>query len=511
MAQLFPTSTAGSGGDDPRSWLVETLLALPDGWTLLTDRHIGGEHAVHIVLIHPDIGVALIDAAPRDPAAALGAFRADLEAQRFAEFYPGDLPIVGLSIAPEEIAEIGDRLAAAFEAAPRLTIADGDWADAVIEVLLTPADLPMAPVHEPIPESEPVHQPAAEEPIPEPEPIDEPTVEEPIPEPEPAPVYEPAADERLEPAPEMPAPLPLDMPSLDSPMRPMMLEWPFEPREQPRARPGYGRWAAAAAALLLFCGVGLAAWTIGEREQAPADAALPSQEAEAPVPPQLPASEQKAADARPAATPTPAPPPVPPAKPVILAAKPLASPPPAAPTPTPVEPLPVILAAKPLAPLPPAAPKPTPVEPLPQIAANEAASTPPPAKAVSPPPAARPSAPARTLATAPRPSREARLTPARRHPAETERGPPIDATDLPPLEPATRAEPPADRPGSGSSVTAAAPPIAITPAAQTAPEQRECRPYTAETPIAGRGLAVQGIACRDADGAWRLVSEVPLR
>ena len=41
--------------------------------------------------------------------------------------------------------------------------------------------------------------------------------------------------------------------------------------------------------------------------------------------------------------------------------------------------------------------------------------------------------------------------------------------------------------------------------------RRECRPYTANSTLAGNGIAVQGIACRDGDGQWRLVSEVPLR
>src|SRR5579862_5362382 len=148
MAQVFPMRPAGSGGDDAQSPLVETLLALPDPWVLLCDRRIGGDDGtepIGVVLVHPEIGVALIDEAPRDPAGALGAFQAYLGEQRFAEFYPGELPVVAISIAREQLEAIGDHLAAAFEAAPRLTVADNDWADAVIELLLTPDDLPMTP------------------------------------------------------------------------------------------------------------------------------------------------------------------------------------------------------------------------------------------------------------------------------------------------------------------------------------------------------------------------------
>jgi surface antigen len=58
----------------------------------------------------------------------------------------------------------------------------------------------------------------------------------------------------------------------------------------------------------------------------------------------------------------------------------------------------------------------------------------------------------------------------------------------------------------------APPPVAsaATPAAADA-GNRECRPYTSSTTLTGRGLRVEGIACRGNDGQWRLVSEVPMR
>jgi surface antigen len=49
------------------------------------------------------------------------------------------------------------------------------------------------------------------------------------------------------------------------------------------------------------------------------------------------------------------------------------------------------------------------------------------------------------------------------------------------------------------------------PVAAAAVGQRECRPYTSSTTLSGRSITVQGIACRDGDGQWRLVSEVPAR
>jgi hypothetical protein len=488
MAQLFPMRPAGSGGDDAHPPLVETLLALPDPWVLLSDRRIGGTDGtepIDVVLIHPEIGVALIDEAPRDPAGALGAFQTYLAAQRFAAFYPGELPVVTLSIAPEQIEEIGDRLAAAFEAAPRLTVADNDWADAVIELLLTPDDLPMAPVGEPIFAEAPLPRPVAEPPV-----ETEPPVEA-------GPLVE--AEPLVETEPEMAATRPFAIPTLETRLEPMMAEWAYAAREEraPRWRAGH---IAAVAALLLFAGVGLAAWNLGDDgSTGPEATASGPREAEALVPPQPVAPEQKVAEAPPA--PAPAPPPVPPAPPVLLS-------------------------AKSMAPLPPAPPKPTPVEPLPQIAVIETAPPPPePARSAAPParespPPARaparavPSSPGgvtrpapvqRAVAAAPRPTREARLTPPRQLPAEpSEAGPPIDATDLPPLDPDH--PPRAARPAAAQAPAVAA----ASPGTPAATAGRECRPYTAETPLAGRGVAVQGIACRDADGTWRLVSEVPV-
>jgi hypothetical protein len=110
-------------------------------------------------------------------------------------------------------------------------------------------------------------------------------------------------------------------------------------------------------------------------------------------------------------------------------------------------------------------------------------------------------------------------------------GPPIDATDLPPLDGATpvptqrseappslddrlapttpdpRAQreasvaalplPPAAA-GSGNSVPARAPATA---------DGRECRPYTSTTSLMGQERRVSGLACRLPDGRWKLVSE----
>jgi hypothetical protein len=123
--------------------LVRALAALPDAWTLLCKRSIDAapEGHIDVVLIHPDIGIALVDAAPRDPAASASDLTALLERERFSHFFPGELPLAALSVASEHLADIGERLAQAFEAVPRLSIGNADWAEAVVELVLAQSDL----------------------------------------------------------------------------------------------------------------------------------------------------------------------------------------------------------------------------------------------------------------------------------------------------------------------------------------------------------------------------------
>src|SRR5229473_4092695 len=403
MAQIFPLNIDDLSPDGERVSLAGTLAALHDPWTLLRHRRIGAEEAepVEVVLVHPEIGVALVDQAPRDPALSARRLREHLDQQRFGEFFPGDLPIVALSVAADEFEAIGERLAAAFEAAPRLSVTDADWADAVIELLMVPDDLAMAPVGE--------------------------TVPAPTPEPE----LPPARRERFE---ESPRDLYQRSPALDGsePPLPLMVDWPFAASYERKRRRGWV--AALVIILLLLAGAGFAAWEYaGEDKTVATNDAPPPSQIEIPLPPQ---SRGDRAAGQPAAS---SPPPVPAAPPVVMAQKPYAPPPPAPPAPTPVEPLPQVTAAAPPSP-PPAPQRPTPF-------AAPAGSSEPPGGAL---------------------------------------GPPV---------PLWRAQ-----------ASNAAP----SPAAAE-PSTRECRPYTSSTTLTGRGLRVEGIACRGSDGQWRLVSEVPLR
>jgi hypothetical protein len=145
MAQVFPLNDDGATRDDARLTLAGTLASLPQEWTALRDRSLD-EDVVDAVLVHPEMGVALVSLAPIAPEAAAAILRGRLEHEHFGEFFPGTLPIVVLGTTPLDIPEIEKRLADAFQQAPKLAITDGDWADAVVELLLESSDLKMAPV-----------------------------------------------------------------------------------------------------------------------------------------------------------------------------------------------------------------------------------------------------------------------------------------------------------------------------------------------------------------------------
>lgn len=147
MAQVFPIND-DAGWSSAASWtLIEALGALPEPWTLLLDRRIGASGVpVALVLVHPELGVALIHDASSDAAAGAEALRDMLGRERFGELFAGELPIVALRIALGEVADLERCVIAAFDAAPALSIRDRDWADALIELLLQPSDLAMVPI-----------------------------------------------------------------------------------------------------------------------------------------------------------------------------------------------------------------------------------------------------------------------------------------------------------------------------------------------------------------------------
>jgi len=154
MATLLP-SIAILPPDPVASRLEATLARLPAQWTILVERRIGGEDGpyVRFVLLHPNIGVALVDLAPVDLTAARNALCAVLTQAGMSQ-----LPIVRVTIAESEIDSVGHRLASAFAAAPPLAVADIHWRDMVVGLLLSAEDAPMAPLRSVEPECDTIDE-----------------------------------------------------------------------------------------------------------------------------------------------------------------------------------------------------------------------------------------------------------------------------------------------------------------------------------------------------------------
>src|SRR4051812_3355954 len=113
---------------------------IPPGWIRLDHCNLspfqGQALLVPHVLLHPEIGVALIDIAPAAAAGAEQAFRDRLESARFAAIFPGQLPVVHLQLQPEELGSLGALLQQAFATLPPLRLPGGDgWVSVVRRAL----------------------------------------------------------------------------------------------------------------------------------------------------------------------------------------------------------------------------------------------------------------------------------------------------------------------------------------------------------------------------------------
>ena len=92
--------------DPPASDPFETL---EHGWRILRNCRLGQQRGgVGLTaLIHPRIGVALLDGVPARLPGAEAAFRARLEAARFPAIFPGTLPVVHLCLTPPQRERLG--------------------------------------------------------------------------------------------------------------------------------------------------------------------------------------------------------------------------------------------------------------------------------------------------------------------------------------------------------------------------------------------------------------------
>lgn len=117
---------------------------LPSGWRVLRDCNLSGRLnqpvLVPLVLIHPEVGVALIETAPGTGHDAETVLRARLAAARFEAIFPGSLPIIHLVLAAGEMPALDAMLAEGFAAQPPLSLPGGDAWVSVVERALSPRD-----------------------------------------------------------------------------------------------------------------------------------------------------------------------------------------------------------------------------------------------------------------------------------------------------------------------------------------------------------------------------------
>lgn len=124
------------------------------GWRILRgDRLFGGPQP--FVLLHPEVGVALLDIAPHVTAEGPERLQRALAEADFSARFPGDLPVVHRVLPTEHLGRLPDILDYAFQWQAPLTLPPGRaWADGLQRILERGADagattLEIAPLWEP--------------------------------------------------------------------------------------------------------------------------------------------------------------------------------------------------------------------------------------------------------------------------------------------------------------------------------------------------------------------------
>jgi hypothetical protein len=129
--QSMDTLTAGVPPDSTRraafdGAMVGAVPELGPGWVALRNCALGGGGPrVGLVLLHPSVGVALVDVVPKATDAAARLRRA-LDARRFPAIFGGYPPVARVVLPAERFPDLGRILDAEFEAQPPLALAGGD-------------------------------------------------------------------------------------------------------------------------------------------------------------------------------------------------------------------------------------------------------------------------------------------------------------------------------------------------------------------------------------------------
>lgn len=147
-------SGAGGGRERPDGG-PSMMVPLPPGWLCLQDCNLSGQLnqpvVVPFVLMHPDIGVALIDVAPAYNPEAESILRRRLDAARFDSIFPGFLPVLHLRLDRADLPATESILRDAFSAMPPLSVPGGDGWVSVVRRALLPRDPSRGATHPGLP------------------------------------------------------------------------------------------------------------------------------------------------------------------------------------------------------------------------------------------------------------------------------------------------------------------------------------------------------------------------
>ncbi|MDB5374702.1 MAG: hypothetical protein JWP04_3344 [Belnapia sp.] len=138
---------------DPAAGAAPVLAGFGPDWILLTDARIGTER-IDFVLLHPALGVALLQVAPHWTAEAPGLLRQRLAEARFGAIFHGYLPVVHRMLRPGELPALPRRLTEAFAGQPPLDLPSGDaWMQVVRRALTGVAGAELDPASAALPKA----------------------------------------------------------------------------------------------------------------------------------------------------------------------------------------------------------------------------------------------------------------------------------------------------------------------------------------------------------------------
>ena len=144
------TSGIGAAVSAPETRALQAALAeLAPPWQILRNRRIrsaDGPPWAKFIAFHPEKGIALIDLLPGNPREAIDPLDEFLARTGWAAFSAGDPPIVAVAVAADHVDRVEPMLNQAFAAGPPCGIKNGEWPDAVIQLLLSTRGLLLARV-----------------------------------------------------------------------------------------------------------------------------------------------------------------------------------------------------------------------------------------------------------------------------------------------------------------------------------------------------------------------------